>query len=815
MVQATDAAGNVVATPLYQTLSSTMSTPSSLSITPANVNMVVGQSKSFTVIDNQGQVRSDATWTPDAADAQDVQMAADGSGLLTAAQPGTVTLTASVQGVQATATVTIYAGTSLPAGTPSWTFSPPGGSTVVSSVPAVPSASGVDVFTLDTAGMLRALTSEGSAVWGYQVPLNGMYAGSYKMVPDFKGGVVINGGGGGLTRLDAVTGIPTVNYTYSVPNLYGYKPLAMHPDGTVFAIDPINPTAIIGIDPVSGPKFSIPIPWGSRASNVTGDQNCGYGGTWDVVPSTSLSLVVAGDGYAYLPFIQWSANGNWGYYSTAVRYQGISYNAGVYDCLLSGQSQQTLQVLRVSSSGDSSIISVAKGNRGVSTAMSYYPDGWDIVTTDTRSGAFPNAPGSIVTELDGTVELWWGDSESGYNAYLNTCWALTSSECAYPNNTSVAIPASYSAHITTLTNGEAADEIVTRPSTWQAPILQGGNGTFVSNDGAGGLVAYSRSGAQAWNVPKGTAPWNPTYIDINGNVIAQSTLGSTCSTGTIDSSGSLTMGLNVGGQVVNFPCSSLSWTDSQYGVSTNTGTLLAFNGGPDGSAPTVTLATSHMSTVSVNNNQVLSPAYPPLDPATSAVMYGSLQHLISTLSGSSCGGSSGTAQTKLFNKLIFPATGTAIDANGNPATTSGFVRYLTSRRPLFLDGTSSQLDFSDAECGNGFDIMTFWGFYLNSTHKSAGCGAGTVAQYFANKTNQASAITVTPSYPLIVFFDPPAALSDPWEALIFHEGLHGYTGRYDADIMSDLGYDYGTQPSSMITQYIQTNVIVPCSSQTQ
>ena len=41
------------------------------------------------------------------------------------------------------------------------------------------------------------------------------------------------------------------------------------------------------------------------------------------------------------------------------------------------------------------------------------------------------------------------------------------------------------------------------------------------------------------------------------------------------------------------------------------------------------------------------------------------------------------------------------------------------------------------------------------------------------------------------------------EALIFHEALHGFTGRYDLDLEQTLG----TGQTCGITPYLQTNVL--------
>jgi len=64
----------------------------------------------------------------------------------------------------------------------------------------------------------------------------------------------------------------------------------------------------------------------------------------------------------------------------------------------------------------------------------------------------------------------------------------------------------------------------------------------------------------------------------------------------------------------------------------------------------------------------------------------------------------------------------------------------------------------------------------------------------------------------MTFFDPAGvylvAAGTPTgilnQALLFHEGLHGYTGHTDGDLLSDFGYDPVNDPSCDITTYLET-----------
>ena len=109
---------------------------------------------------------------------------------------------------------------------------------------------------------------------------------AWPVLPDFQGGLIVLYWDGSLVKLDGTTGQPLTLYT-SGPDMYIEAPLiAVHPDGTVFAVQSgsSGDQAVIGIDSTTGAqKFSVPVP---------------EPGFWAVDGSP---IIIAGDGYAYIP----------------------------------------------------------------------------------------------------------------------------------------------------------------------------------------------------------------------------------------------------------------------------------------------------------------------------------------------------------------------------------------------------------------------------------------------------------------------------------------------------------------------------------
>lgn len=100
VVRAMDLAGNASQVNMHLTLDAPLPPPTSPQITSNGVNMQVGQTQQFLVMDDQGQVWSDASWSVDNTSLATLD--SNTPALLTAVATGTVTLRASVGSVTAT-----------------------------------------------------------------------------------------------------------------------------------------------------------------------------------------------------------------------------------------------------------------------------------------------------------------------------------------------------------------------------------------------------------------------------------------------------------------------------------------------------------------------------------------------------------------------------------------------------------------------------------------------------------------------------------------------------------------------------------------
>lgn len=158
-------------------------------IFPVAINLLVGQSRTLAAKDNNGSAVAGLPWS--ASDSTIVKLSADDPPVITAIAPGSTKVWAGDISVP----VTVYAGTVLPAGTPTWTVPLGSGNDALNIIPAVPSDSGVDVFALKTDNFgsqsLFAVSNDGDIVW--QVPVvnllngNAGFTRAEKIIPDFSG----------------------------------------------------------------------------------------------------------------------------------------------------------------------------------------------------------------------------------------------------------------------------------------------------------------------------------------------------------------------------------------------------------------------------------------------------------------------------------------------------------------------------------------------------------------------------------------------------------------------------------------------------
>ena len=274
-----------------------------VTLEPNLINMVVGDTHKIQATSPTGQPVTGLTWT--SSDPNVVSLSSDDSPVLSALAVGHATITAGT----ASCDVTVSAGDlPLPPGTVLWS-NPGNGSGVARIVPAVPSPSGVaDVFAFQEDGTVQAITSDGTTAWTADISRTPVYWASGAVLPDFQGGLVFveqnSDGTYSIVKLNGITGQRDLIYVLDpttrlrAGEIWDFRYLAVHTDGTIFAviqhdIDPglgYQPASVIGIDPATGGlKFSVTIP-------IVSEVEMQYG------------LMIAGDGYVYLPYsyVDWS-----------------------------------------------------------------------------------------------------------------------------------------------------------------------------------------------------------------------------------------------------------------------------------------------------------------------------------------------------------------------------------------------------------------------------------------------------------------------------------------------------------------------------
>jgi hypothetical protein len=259
-------------------------------LVPNVINMVVGNTQTIQALNSAQQSVTGLTWT--SSNTNVVTLSTDDPPILTAVAVGRSTITAG--GASADVTVSPALATGLALGTVLWS-NPGDGSGVGSIVPAVPSPNGVaDVFAFQNDGTVAAITSEGITAWTAQ-------ATQGNAVPDFNGGLVVvnyqSSGGyqtiASIVDLDGITGQP--DSTYTPGDAVSGGGVLVHTDGTIFSVQastdtPSSAISIVGIDPTSGTqKFSVALPEQTNLKVFSLDSIAG-------------NPIIAGDGYAYLPY---------------------------------------------------------------------------------------------------------------------------------------------------------------------------------------------------------------------------------------------------------------------------------------------------------------------------------------------------------------------------------------------------------------------------------------------------------------------------------------------------------------------------------
>jgi hypothetical protein len=484
-----------------------VSTSAPYAVSPQSVGLLVGQTRTIAVTDSNGNPVTGLEWTT--SNPSVVSLSTDDPPVITALAPGT----AIVYVVGMPILVTVYSGSALPAGAPIWsvpvataTGFPP------IAIPAVPSASGADLFVLDT-WRLRALTSDGSTLWDLGVGRDI----STQVIPDFSGGVLLTEPttyvdacgrhqGHSLQRVDPTTHQLTNLFTFSgycgAFDLGVAYTVIPHPAGVVFILN-VPPGPYYGqgcVSPTTG-QFEQCQPTVTVLSPSTGQTLASVpleDTTWldpaglvfstssGAVPPTLGGMIVAGDGNAYLPYA---------YSNTTV---GPSGSGNIEQ-----DSVAYLMLLRVSPDGSFAKVQLDMGTTDMinpppmlpiaCTAAGSFLSNWSspTVITNAGTGAAVFAP---VYQYPG------GDC-------LPSATVASSFQISYVSQSGL---------------GSQVDAAV-----GLVPALQREDGSYIGTDGYNGLIALALDGSLVWQQtiwpPYGNWTITPLYATADGGVIVTTT----------------------------------------------------------------------------------------------------------------------------------------------------------------------------------------------------------------------------------------------------------------------------------------------------
>jgi len=326
-VRAFDVAGNISASAFREILSGTPPAPNTLQITPSSVNLLIGNSRQFTAIDQNGQLRSDATWTT--SDPTIATITSESQPTLKAVAAGQVTLTASVGGVSVQTQVTVSDQTSFTPGVALWSAPPVPGFTVQQIVQALPTRSlGMNLFSISASNdgnhsQVQAFSTDGQMLWQTAPSQFGKLLAS--PIADGFGGLLMTESCSSESPymttydLDGSTGailwvMQIPGYTQGGVTACPQAPkFAVRQDGSIVVANPLQASPrILVVDGLSGNiLLNPPLPASTLYGNVSGSVSC------DCFTEVGPPMV-APDGSAYVEYEVRQPNSNPNYVSTSL-----------------------------------------------------------------------------------------------------------------------------------------------------------------------------------------------------------------------------------------------------------------------------------------------------------------------------------------------------------------------------------------------------------------------------------------------------------------------------------------------------------------
>lgn len=140
--------------------------PAFVIITPEKATMLVGETREFRLVDQNGQMQRYVLW--DVSDSSALELDKGDQAKIRAKRTGDFRIGARTADGSAEATVKVMPGTTLPIGTVRWTSGTVPGCKTTRMVPAVPSASGADIFEesqCEDGQYVAAYREDGIQIW--------------------------------------------------------------------------------------------------------------------------------------------------------------------------------------------------------------------------------------------------------------------------------------------------------------------------------------------------------------------------------------------------------------------------------------------------------------------------------------------------------------------------------------------------------------------------------------------------------------------------------------------------------------------------
>jgi IPT/TIG domain len=790
---------------------------------PSTLSIVVGQSQTVTVKDANHNIISGLSWST--SDPSIVSLSTDDPAVITGLFPGTATVYAGDVPFQ----VTVFPGTSVPPGTPLWTTaSNPGATFIASLVPAVPSDSGVDVFTYDDTGYVSAISADGNPIWrqyvgapastiaiaGTQAAVNSMV----RVVPDFSGNALLHSLN--ISQPDASDGCHSTQKITSV-GPFGTSDLYTFSEKVTALFSCISPDGFMGVLNINattqgdGIQTEIPHPSGilfvqdkdkivvidpaaqTQLANITLEHST-TNSLPDPGPASISPMIIAGDGNAYVAY----------YYVDAI-ITSPSVNVEHYHITYH------TNVLRVGPDGSFAKINLSTWSSDQTEESSPDLPGVDPSTVvlnqvvhDTYSSSGTAIfSGPVITNAGVGVAVAAPVIQGGCaDSYSGTYFTkgADDNDVSHTFNQQVGCPDFTHQHTQiSFVSQDAVTSQVDVPLNSFTPSLQREDGSYIGT-AIDTLAVVGPDGTPLWSKKinpdangNGTVV-QPQYATEDGGMVVTSTFP--------DGIGGMVLGIlytldqngNITGQTPDARAT-YSWSNNWYSsfggaltrVSQVSVPLAAtwdaiLAGNPSGSP--VAIQQPLFAQLDSCIDTTLKP--PPSCPGVREAIWNGEKGLVKTLATPDC---SVSAQTNVFDKLT-----------QHPGlTTKKFLDYLQQKQPQFYDGTKSSANLT-ALC------QGLTGFNNDMCSLQFALRRKTIAEYFASFQGALDAVTVGGSNPLIVFVRPGAIeLSGNGdntdnEALVFHEALHGFTALSDDAIESDLSLSSAN--TEVIDQYLIAHV---------